>query len=161
MNMRVFMKLAAVSIAAVLAGCASPAQDTAFAPPIGWKATPAMFGRLQMWMTGSDAKDRQVLMIVRGDKSMTAADLNRSSPLGNGMHDVKRDTITICGTQRAEHFTGRGQGGTGSSRVEQQVEGVTTAIGDAKYSVLYIRPASIRPDAQAEAALRSICPKTS
>lgn len=163
MKKRVLTTLAVVFIAAGLAGCASPAQDTAFAPPAGWSSTPGMFGRLQMWMTGSDSENRQVIMVIRGEKGMTTAELTKTPPFvrTEGMHDVKSDTITICGSQRVAHFTGRGQSGSDSSRVEKQIEGVTTLIGDAKYAVLYIRPVSVRPDAQAEAALRSICPKSS
>lgn len=155
------MTLASVCIAAALSGCSSPAQGTSFQPPIGWKSTPGMFGRLQMWMSGEDRQHRQILMLVRGDSRMTTEQLNASSPSGaRGMRDVKRDTIAICGGRHAEHFTGRGEGGTGSNREQQQIEGVTTEFGDAKYLAIYIRPVAQPADAQAESALRSLCPKT-
>lgn len=161
MKKRVFSLLVAVCIGAVLAGCSSPAENTGFQPPAGWKSTPGMFGRMQLWMTGTGRTDRQILMIVRGDKSMTTSDFGAASPLGttNGMHDVKHKTVTLCGSQRADYFTGQGEGGTGDNRVLQKIEGMTTTIGDSKYFALYIRPASLRADSQAENSLYSLCAK--
>lgn len=164
MKKRLLSTLVAVCVGAALAGCGSPATGTAFQPPTGWKSTPGMFGRMQMWMTGSGSSDRQILMVVRGDRNTRASDVSmRTSPFGGaqGMRDVKRDTITLCGNQRAEHFTGRGEGGNGANRTEQRIEGVVTTIGDAKYFALYIRPAALPADAQAENALHSLCPKSS
>jgi hypothetical protein len=163
MKKRLLSTLVALCIGAALAGCGSPAADIAFQPPAGWKSTPGMFGRMQLWMNGSSASDRQILMIVRGDKSMTTSDISSSSPaLGGtqGMHDVKRKTVMLCRTQRAEYFTGQGEGGSGSTHVLQQIEGMSTTIGDSKYFVLYIRPAAMRADMQAENSLYSLCPKT-
>lgn len=160
---RVFSTLAALCVGAALAGCSSPAQNTSFQPPSGWKATPGMFGRLQMWISGDDSNNRQVLMLIRGDKNMTTRDLSASSPIAGskGMKKVKRDTITICGSQPADHFTGQGEStNNGKTHVVEAIEGVTTAIADSKYLVLYIRPVAMKADAQAESALRSICPKT-
>jgi hypothetical protein len=123
-----------------------------------------MFGRMQLWMNGDSASDRQILMIVRGDKSMTAADIrSSSSPLGGtqGMHNVKQKPVKLCGgSQQGQYFTGQGEGGSGSTRVPQQIEGMMTTIGDSKYFALYIRPASMKPDVQAENSLYSLCPKT-
>jgi hypothetical protein len=161
MKKRAFSTLVALSIGALLTGCGSPAQDTAFQPPAGWKSTPGMFGRMQMWMTGSSTSDRQILMIVRGDKNMNTEDIRSTSSPFSGtekMQDVKRDTITLCGNQKADHFTGLGRGSNGSTHVTEAIEGVTTAIGDSKYFVLYVRPESVQPDIQAENALRSIAP---
>jgi hypothetical protein len=162
MNKRVLSALVAICIGSALAGCSSPVQDTAFQPPSGWKSTPGMFGRMQLWMTGTNANDRQILMIVRGDKSMKTADLNStSSPLGGtrGMQNVKRKTVTLCGSQRADYFTGQGEGGSGNNRVLQDIEGVSTTIGDSKYFAVYIRPAALKADTQAENSLYSLCPK--
>lgn len=159
---RVLCTLATLCVGAALAGCSSPAQNTSFQPPSAWKATPGMFGRLQMWMTGDNAQNRQILMLIRGDKNMTTTEMSASSPFGGTKNttDVKHDTITICGTQPADHFTGKGQSTTnGTAHVVDSLEGVTTMIGDSKYLVLYIHPIAVKPDAQAEAALRSICPK--
>lgn len=162
MKKRLLSTLVAVCIGAALAGCSSPAQDTAFKPPLGWKSTPGMFGRMQLWMTGSTSNDRQILMIVRGDKSMRTSDIRgTSSPFGGtqGMRDVKQKTVTLCGSQRADYFTAQGEGGNGSNRVPQQIEGMSTTIGDSKYFALYIRPAALKADMQAENSLYSLCPK--
>jgi hypothetical protein len=124
-----------------------------------------MFGRMQVWMNGDSASDRQILMMVRGDKSMTTSDIrNSSSPLGGtqGMHDVKQKVVKLCGgSQQAQYFTAQGEGGNGSNRTRQQIEGMMTTIGDSKYFVLYIRPAAMQADMQAENSLYSLCPKTS
>lgn len=162
MNKRVSSVLVAVCIGAALSGCSSPAQDTAFQPPAGWKSTPGMFGRMQLWMTGTNTNDRQILMIVRGDKGMTTSDFGTASPLGGtkGMHDVKRKTVKLCGSQQAEYFTAQGESNRGNTRVEQQIEGMSTTIDDSKYFALYIRPASLKADMQAENSLYSLCPKT-
>ncbi len=158
MKKRLLSTLVVLCVSAVFAGCSSPAQDTAFQPPAGWKSTPGLFGRMQMWMNGSTENDRQILMIVRGGEGTNSSNFTRAT---SGMHDVKRDTIVLCGSQRAEHFTGKGEGGNGARRVPQQIEGMVTTIGGSKYFALYIRPVSMRPDEQAETALHSLCPKTS
>jgi hypothetical protein len=163
MKKRVLSALVAICIGSVLAGCSSPAQGTAFQPPSGWKSTPGMFGRMQLWMTGTSASDRQILMIVRGDKNMKTSDIrSSSSPLGGteGMRNVKEKMVTLCGSQRANYFTAQGEGGNGNNRVRQQIEGMSTTIGDSKYFALYIRPASLKADSQAENSLYSLCPKT-
>jgi hypothetical protein len=161
MKKRVFSTLVALCIGAVLAGCSSPAENTAFQPPTGWKSTPGMFGRMQLWMTGTNANDRQILMIVRGDRSMKTSDFGAESPLGGtkGMHDVKRKTVTLCHSQQAEYFTAQGESNSGNTRLLQQIEGMSTTIGDSKYFALYIRPASLKADLQAENSLYSLCPK--
>jgi hypothetical protein len=158
---RVVSPLAAICFAASLAGCGSPASNITFNAPAGWKSTPGIFGRFQMWITGTDANNRQMVMLVRGDQGMKMED-SQSLSGTRGMHDFKRSTISLCGSQRGDYFVGRGEGTVGSPggrRIEETVEGVTTTIGDSKYVALYIRPASMPADAQAEAALHSICPK--
>lgn len=162
MKKRVLSALVAICIGSALAGCSSPAEGTAFQPPSGWKSTPGMFGRMQLWMTGTDANDRQILMIMRGDKSMKTSDISTTtSPLGgtHGMQNLKRKTVTLCGSQHADFFTAQGEGGNGNNRVLQDIEGMSTTIGDSKYFAVYIRPAALKADAQAESSLYSLCPK--
>lgn len=158
MMKRVVSTLAAVCVPVMLAACGSPASDISFNAPAGWKSTPGMFGRFQMWITGSNAADRQMVMLVRGDQTMRMEDWQSFSGT-RGMRAFKRSGIVLCGSQHADYFVGRGEGTNGGQRVQQTVEGVTTTIGSSKYVALYIRPVSMREDAQAEAALHSICPK--
>jgi hypothetical protein len=163
MNKRLLSTLVMVCIAMALSGCSSPAEGTSFQPPAGWKSTPGMFGRMQLWMNGTNSNDRQILMVIRGDKSMATSDISRgASPMGGtqNIHDIKQKTVKLCGgSQSAQYFTGQGEGGNGSNRVMQQVEGMTTTIGDSKYFAIYIRPAALKADMQAENALYSLCPK--
>ena len=158
MMKRVVSTLAALCVPAMLAACGSPASDISFNAPAGWKSTPGVFGRFQMWITGDKAADRQMLILVRGDQTMRMED-SQSFSGTRGMHDFKHATIMLCGSQHADYFVGRGEGTNGGQRVQQTVEGVTTTIGSSKYAALYIRPVSMRADAQAEASLHSICPK--
>ncbi len=149
--------LGAVCVAVALTGCGSPGSDTAFKGPNGWKSTPGMFGRFQMWIAGANQNDRQIVMLVRGDQNMNVEDSQTYSGT-RSMHDLSRKSITLCGTQQAEYFTGSGESGNGSTQRKQTIEGVTTSIGNSKYAALYIRPAGTQPDAQAESSLHSLCP---
>ncbi len=119
-----------------------------------------MFGRFQMWINGSGQNDRQFVILVRGDQNMRLEDSQNISGTER-MRDFKRNNITLCGSQKGEHFVGRGDSRSGSTRVQETVEGVTTTIGDSKYAAMYIRPTAMRPDPQAQSALRSLCPKHS
>jgi len=156
MNTAVRSLLTAVCVAAV-AGCGSPASDTAFRAPNGWKSTPGMLGRFQMWITGANDNDRQMVILVRGDQNMQVENSQMAAGT-RGMHDIKRSTVTLCGSQSADYFTARGEGGNGSKRVQEAIEGVSASIAGSKYAALYIRPAGMKPDAQAETALHSLCP---
>lgn len=154
---QLFRVLAAVVCVVALAACGSPSSDIAFKAPNGWKSTPGMFGRFQMWMTGGSDADRQIVMLVRGDQSTSITQSETFSGTRN-ISDLKRDTITLCGSQKADHFTGVGEHATSSKTARESFEGVVTSIGSAKYMAFYMRPAGMQPDAQAEAALHSLCP---
>jgi hypothetical protein len=155
MNLLVRSIAAAICIAA-FAGCGSPGADIAFKAPNGWKSTPGMFGRFQMWIAGSSEADRQVVMLVRGDQNTTSESAALSGE--RDMHDVKHDKIVLCGSQPADHFTATGERRTNTKTVREAVEGITASIGTSKYIALYMRPAGMQADAQAETALHSLCP---
>ncbi len=129
-----------------------------FTAPNGWKSSPGVLGHFQLWMTGSSEGDRQIIMLVRGDRNMRLEDSQNLAGT-RSMSQLKHQTITLCGSQPGDYFTGVGQGTSGTRHVNERVEGVTTTIGTSKYAVLYIRPATMSADVQAEAALHSICPK--
>lgn len=152
-----FRVFAAIVCVVALAACGSPSSDIAFKPPNGWKSTPGMFGRFQMWMTGASGADRQIVMLVRGDHSTSITESESFSGARN-IRDLKRDTITLCGSQKADHFTGVGESTSNPKTVRETFEGVMTTIGNSKYMAFYMRPAGMRPDVQAEAALHSLCP---
>lgn len=155
MKHRAALLLALFAVGGV-AGCGSPADNTTFKAPAGWKSTPGIMGRFQMWMTGQ-GDGRQMLMLVRGDKNMTLNDTRQSWSSSSKVRDLKQSSIQVCGGQRADYFTGRGRGNYGSHNVEQSVEGVLTPVGGSKYFVVYIRPSAMRADPAAESALRSVC----
>jgi hypothetical protein len=154
---RHFRLAAAVLCIAAFAGCSSPGSDIAFKAPNGWKSTPGMFGRFQMWITGSSDQDRQVVMLVRGDRNATITETQALSG-ERDMHDVKRETIVLCGTQQADRFTATGERRKDSKTVQESVEGITASIGNSRYIAFYMRPAGMPPDAQAETAIHSLCP---
>lgn len=149
--------LAAVFCVAALAACGSPSSDIAFKAPDGWKSTPGMFGRFQMWMTGTSDTDRQIVMLIRGDRNTTFSQSQTFSG-ARDMRDIKHDSITLCGSQKADHFSAEGEHTTNSKTTRETFEGIMTSIGNSKYMAFYMRPAGVQPDAQAEAAIRSLCP---
>jgi hypothetical protein len=156
MNLHIRSIAAALCFAA-LAGCGSPGADIAFKAPNGWKSTPGMFGRFQMWIAGSGDSDRQVVMLVRGDQRTGTSETAALSGTRD-LHDVKHDSIVLCGSQRADHFMATGEHRTNDKTMREAVEGVIASIGSSKYVAFYMRPAAMQPDAQAEAAIHSLCP---
>jgi len=157
MNFHLRSVAAALCIAA-LSGCGSPGADTAFKAPDGWKSTPGMFGRFQMWMTGSGQADRQIVMLIRGDRNTTTTE-SITLAGSNNVRDLKRESIKLCGSQAADHFTATAEHRTNNKSVRETIEGVTTTIGASKYIAFYMRPANVQADAQAEAAIHSLCPQ--
>jgi hypothetical protein len=116
-----------------------------------------MFGRFQMWMTGNNESDRQFVVLVRGDQNSSFAQ-SQSISGARGVHDIKRDKITLCGSQKADHFTAAGERTSNSKTVREAVEGVMASIGQSKYMAFYVRPAGMQVDPRAETALHSLCP---
>ena len=150
--------LAAVLCVAVMTACGSPGSDTAFKPPAGWSSTPGLFGRFQMWISGNAQNNRQILMLIRADQNTNIVESNNFGGTHN-ITNVHHRQIMICGNQQADYFTGRGESGSGSNRAPVQLEGIETSVHNARYVAVYIRPAALSPDTQAETAIRSICPQ--
>lgn len=151
MNMRLF--LGALCVAA-LCGCGGPADDTQFKPPAGWKSTPGIMGRFQMWMSGD-----QIVMVIKGDKNMSISDAAKSQPGVTGLQDLKRSDIRLCGSQPAQYFTARGTSNSNGKQTERAIEGIVTAVGDAGFLAMYIRPFGAAIDPQADSALHTLCKK--
>ncbi|MFN2448353.1 MAG: hypothetical protein ABR508_00980 [Candidatus Baltobacteraceae bacterium] len=139
---------------ALLAACGGPADGTAFKAPDGWKSTPGIMGRFQMWMSGE-----QILMVIRGDKNMNLNDAEKAQPGTTNLRDVKQSNIVLCGKQPAQYFSGRGTSKTNGRTKDRFVEGVIATIGDGKFFAMYVRPSSAKADPQAETALHSLCKK--
>ena len=150
MKQRIFSLL----VLCVLAACSSPASGTSFVAPQGWGGTPGIAGRFQMWM-----HNNQVLMIIRGDKSMTLSDMEHQTAGTSSLQTTKTENVTLCGKQPAQHFFGTGEPNRNGQVKRTQLEGMLTEIGDSRYLVMYVYPLHTQPDGQAETALHSICPK--
>lgn len=157
MKRRGFSIIALLAVG-LLAGCGSVSDGLAFHAPKGWSSTPSVLGRFQMWTKAGHGSDStQMVMLVKGVGATNKQIFSRMNVSGNSMRDVRVDTITICGHERASHFVGEGSSKTGATTME----GVSVVTGGTRYIAMYMRPRSMRPDAQAEAAIHSLCPKAS
>lgn len=115
MKQRVCVFAALTYIALAFSGCGSQASGISFTAPAGWKATPGMFGRFQMWITGSGQQDHQIVILVRGDQNMRLEDSQNMSGT-HRMRDFKRSAITLCGSERAEQSSVRAKAAPDPSR---------------------------------------------
>jgi hypothetical protein len=141
-----------------MTACSSPGSDTAFKAPAGWSSTPGLFGRFQMWISGNAQNNRQILMLIRADQNTNIEESNNFGGTRN-VNNVHHRQIMICGDQHADYFTGRGESSSGSNHAPVLLEGIVTSVHNARYVAVYIRPAALPPDTQAETAIRSICPQ--
>lgn len=143
--------LLAFGLAASLVACSSPTHSVTFRAPAGWIATPSLFG-FQAWRT-SDR--RQVLVLLRFPM---VVDPNRALQQSNvqQLRAEHRRQITICGKQRALFISGIGTGRRGP----QHTDIVMTTVGGQTYVAVYARDLGVAPNADAETAIRSLCPKT-
>lgn len=159
MNARFRMSIVTLCIAGALAGCGSVTGGTSFQPPAGWTGTPAMFGRLQMWMKGSKNKGDvpQILMLIKGDKNNMKADFTDVPPqYSKNTKIIKQGSTKICGgSQQADQFIGEGTSNDGK---KTEIEMISTVIGKDRYLAMYIRPQSVSADKDAETAIHSLCP---
>lgn len=134
-----------------LGACSSPTQSVAFSPPVGWAATPSIFG-IQAWHT---ADGKQVLMLLRLPVAMNPSQAMQQSSF-TSFNVETRKKIVICGRQPAVLVTGTG---TNSSHA-QNVEMVLTSHAGASYMAMYARDSGVARNAQAERAIYSLCPRS-
>jgi hypothetical protein len=141
-----FFLLAAANVLA----CSSPTASINFHPPAGWRASPTFFG-FQAWRNGDNTQN---LVLMRFPVRISAKDAFSRTDYSN-LETASSKNVTICGHQPAVLFTGRGV----SSRThrERQVEIVWTSYPASTYMALYARDLDVRPNAQAEIAIRSLC----
>lgn len=116
-----------------------------------------MFGRFQMWMkSGQQKNTTQILMLVKGSASDTHANFNTLPPQYNkNVTVLKRSPVKFCGTQAGEEYIAQGED---QNNRRSQIEMTSTVIGNDRYIAMYLRPAAMTPDAQAESAIHSLCP---
>lgn len=114
-------------------------------------------GFMQFWQSPSN--DREVLMLFRSPKPVSANDVFSPANMRDTMRDVtvtRRSAIEICGNQPATYVQGHGYS---PKRGDANVDLVITTTGGASYFALYARPITDPPNPMAEAALRELCPK--
>jgi len=135
---------------------ASPAADLQFAPPPGWRASPAIMGFMQFWRPPSD--DREVLMLLKSPKSLQSSDFfSQAHDTVRNVTVERRERIVICGDQRATLVRAHGSSSNGE---DERIDMLATNAAGNTYFAMYARPISSQPNANAEAALRELCPKT-
>lgn len=139
------------AIVSLLCACSSPAQSVTFKPPAGWVATPSFFG-FQAWHPSDDT---QALVLF---KLPVAADMNQALTESNFQQLTvkRRERIDICGRQPAIYIAGTATGRRGTQKLEMIM---TTARG-ATYLAMYSRDLNVRANAQAETAIRTLCPRS-
>ena len=165
MRARYSLTVAAL-FASTLSGCGSVTSDINFqAPESGWTASPSILGRTQIWVknAGAGKNHNSVVILVRGVGS--SQDVFTSPGLGtNGqMQVLKNEHTTICSGQAAQHIVATGKYSRPSSAVNgdenADFEAYMTTVHDEKYLAMYIHPQDEKADDQAEAAIKSLCPK--
>ncbi len=152
---------------AALAGCgltSSPADNLTFKAPAGWSASPGIMGYMQFWK----ASDDEMLMLFKSPKEISEKDVFSSAKL-NDATIVERKDVTICNGQHAAYMLARGTAtettstGGGVSvdkKTQSYVQAMETDANGTTYFALYIYPVDAKPNAEAVAALRQLCPKT-
>jgi hypothetical protein len=141
---------------AALAGCGSVTSGLDFKAPAGWMSTPSIMGRFQMWFkqgAGKNNQQTQMIFLVRGQTANTF-DFKQIPQAGTSISNQKSSSIKICGNQRAQYITAVGTGNKGG---DESVEMVSAPVGGQSYLAMYIRPQAIKPDPEAETAIRSLC----
>jgi len=141
----------------VLAGCGSVTSDINFqAPTSGWFASPPILGRTQVWIKrGDKAQTGSLVFLMRG--AGTTTKIFQDTPgAENDARLSKDENVKICGNEPAEHVVGYGKtnGGTESS-----FEGYIATVHGERYVAVYVHPRKLPADPEAEAAIRSLCPK--
>lgn len=162
MKLRKICTAALVSITAIVqTGCSfgsSPADGLNFHAPPGWQSSPGIIGVMQFWRSPSN--DQEVLMLFRSPKALPAGDIFSNSQMQGTLKDVvvtRRSTIEICGNQPATYIEARGSSAKGG---DENLEMVMTTARGTSYFAMYVRPITLRANAQAAAALRELCLKS-
>ncbi|MHB8194485.1 MAG: hypothetical protein ACYDFS_06290 [Vulcanimicrobiaceae bacterium] len=148
-----------LALLAALSACGSVTTALNFKAPSGWTSSLSIMGLMQVW---TDPKNSHaVVMLLRSPVAITAkealshADLNHAKVLA-------RKRVTICGNRPARWITLLGAGVVGTSggnKGPERLDMLITKAAGATYVAMYARPAGAPADPQAEAAVRSVCPK--
>jgi len=115
-------------------------------------------GRAQVWFKSGKGKGQmQLLMLMKMDPNKTDFNTITSSSQTKDLKQVSKKNVKFCGTQAGQEYAAVGTGNNGE---KTNVEVTTTRIGNDQYAAIYVRPASLTPDRQAETAIHSLCPVT-
>ncbi|HLJ85103.1 MAG TPA: hypothetical protein VKT51_13090 [Candidatus Eremiobacteraceae bacterium] len=142
---RTFMvRLSILSLLGLLCACAAsdPLDGFAFTPPAGWTALPPHEGS-RLW-TNPRNPGEEVLVTRPGD---LAPGEDRT---------VSGKPVTICGGHPATLTVKIGSAFGQPARLES----ITAIWQNVRIMAAYIRPMSARANPNAEASLRSVCPRS-
>jgi len=155
---RLPLAVLALSIA-VLSGCGpDPSTGTTFTPPTGWKLFPSVFG-FKLWIDPVKGSNSVVMLFKIPKKANVNVqkDVDFSgNPYYHGGSVTKESTITICGNHPAKYLESKD---TSTNSKAGIAEIILTKWGEDTYVTIYARPISGKPNASAEAAIRTICVK--
>ena len=152
--------LCLVALATGLSGCgltSSPADNLTFHAPAGWQGSPGIMGFMQFWK--APGNDAEVLMLFKSPKPMDQREVFNNAKL-NETDVEQQQAIKICGSQPAEYIKARGESNSGAKKTESEIEMVMTNAAGNTYFAMYVYPVGVRPNAEASASLRVLCPKT-
>jgi hypothetical protein len=165
--MRLFKECAGAIVALVplvMGGCAwnaSPADGLRFQAPAGWRSSPGIMGFMQFWRPPGN--DREVLILFKSPRPLKPNDVfsgtQSSGELNGALKNLtleRQQRVVICGHQPAIYGEARG---TSAQSGDSQVEMLATNLAGGSYFAIYVRPFGAAPNADAQAALRELCPK--
>jgi hypothetical protein len=139
----------------------SPADGLKFQPPNGWHSSLAIMG-IQFWKPADRSYEFLLLQKFKPDRRYSYVDLFTHESLkqrGISMEPtrvIKIRPIRICDNQDATYFQGTKQYAVSG---RESAEATFSVVNDTTYMLLYVHPLSVGPNAEAETALRELCPK--
>ncbi len=158
MNMQ--RKVALFAVTAMLAGCGSATDAVTFKPPAGFISSVSVGPFMQAW----SGPNQSMLMLMAMPTKINLKQTISNSTVSNA--DIEKQmTITICGDQSALYadMVGNPQGdktpAPGAKQQKERIEFLATNVSGRTYMAMYLRPLGAPPDAQAESAIRNVCPK--
>lgn len=180
---RSFAALCGLAFASLLAGCGNASDNLAFKVPNGYQSKVSVLGMVQIWTQGGSA-DQSMIMLTKlpvkkdiASKDAAPLDLTSTAGLKSDKTTVESmQQISICGNQPARLMkmrvqeskptataspTGKTASAASPAAKEMQMEMLMTNVGNNSYVAMYMYPQTDKPDAAAEAALKTVCAKAS
>jgi hypothetical protein len=167
--MRNFRTAACGLIAALLfAGCGNATSNMGFTVPAGYQSKFNLFGS-EMWTAGQAARPSFIMLMTipkKFDVAKTGNGFDFGSIPSQSVKNARvteRKAIVMCGHQTA--FEAKAVGTTNDKAAnkngDEDIEMIVTGWGNSTYMAMYGHPHSMPADPASEAALMTLCPKTS